>query len=98
MAVLNMAAQLGRAITPKPRQFFAIPMLYSLFVTAMLAAKLLHFYNHLTSLPPLLTLLYTPTFFALDVITAVLYFLLVHVKLPGRLLSVLAGTVKIFFW
>lgn len=42
--------------------------IYTNLVTALLAAKLLHLFSHLPTLPPFLFLLYLPTFLTLDAI------------------------------
>ncbi|RPA87628.1 alkaline phosphatase-like protein [Ascobolus immersus RN42] len=41
---------------------------YSLLVVSLLSAKILHLFSHFTSVPILLFVLYTPTFFLLDVL------------------------------
>jgi hypothetical protein len=47
---------------PDNRYFF------TLLVTALLAAKFLHLFSHLPTVPPFLFLLYLPTFLTLDII------------------------------
>lgn len=47
------------------------PYAYALLITSVWTSKLIHLYSHLTSLPPLLTILYLPTFLILDLLTLV---------------------------
>lgn len=67
------------------RNFWKPPFQYSLLVIAATTPKLLHLYSHTTSLPPLLYLLYLPTFLALDVLNAALFWSLVHFSARGWL-------------
>lgn len=64
------------------RQVFRPPFQYSLLVSATVLPKLLHLYGHLTSLPPLLILLYLPTFLALDVVNAATFWIVAHANIP----------------
>lgn len=70
------------------RHFLGLPFQYSLLVIATTTPKVLHLYTHITSLPPLLYLLYLPTFLALDVLNALLVWLLIHATTSQRWISV----------
>jgi hypothetical protein len=63
---------------------------YALLMTAVLAPKFLHLYSHLHSLPPLLFTLYLPTFLAVDCLSAVLFWFLVHLNGHGKAWTLLA--------
>jgi hypothetical protein len=70
---------------------------YALFMTSILAPKFLHLYSHIRSLPPLLYVLYLPTFLAVDFVSAALFWGLVHLNGHGKrwtLLALLRG----LFW
>ena len=67
-----------------------IPFQYALLMTAVLIPKFLHLYTHLHSLPPLLFALYLPTFLAVDVLSAVLFWILVHLNGHGKAWTLLA--------
>ncbi|KAH8599215.1 alkaline-phosphatase-like protein [Bisporella sp. PMI_857] len=73
----------------------AAPFQYALLVTSSLAPKLLHLWSHRYSLPPVLYLLYMPTFLGLDIINAVLFWILVHVghARPSLLLKIVRGLI-----
>ncbi|RDL38121.1 uncharacterized protein BP5553_05554 [Venustampulla echinocandica] len=75
------------------RHFFTSSFQYSVIVTSILLAKVLHLFSHVTSLPPLLFLLYLPTYLALDVVAAAATWNLVHLKCHG-LLSVFLSLVR----
>ncbi|TVY46973.1 hypothetical protein LOCC1_G002871 [Lachnellula occidentalis] len=80
------------------RHFWGPPFQYSLLVIAAAVPKLLHLYSHVTSLPPLLYLLYLPTFIALDVLNAVLFWILVQATAHGWLsapLSLIRGVISL---
>ena len=91
-----MEAELLRA-PPTLRRFWRTPFQYSLLMTAVLFAKLLHLYNHVSSLPILLYLLYMPTFLALDAVNVVLFWTIVHITAHGRIWILLA-LVRGIFW
>jgi hypothetical protein len=55
-----------------------------LLLTPVLSAKFLHLYSHITSIPILLYLLYLPTFLALDVVNALLFWIVVHISTHRR--------------
>jgi hypothetical protein len=65
------------------RQMWRPPFQFALLIIAATTPKLLHLYSHLSSLPPLLYLLYTPTFLALDALNAVLFWAIVHFTARG---------------
>ena len=79
-----MSGQAARDVYPTLRRFWKAPLQYALLVTSVLVAKLLHLYSHITSLPPVLFILYLPTFLALDVVIALAFWLLVHITAHGR--------------
>jgi hypothetical protein len=72
------------------RQFWKPSFRYSLLITSTLAPKILHLYLHFTSLPVLLYVLYLPTFLVPDVLNALLFWLLVHLKAHGTPMVLLA--------
>ncbi|CAG8956087.1 hypothetical protein HYFRA_00011871 [Hymenoscyphus fraxineus] len=65
------------------RQLFRPPFQYSLLIITATTPKVLHLYSHLSSLPPLLYLLYLPTFLALDLFNGVVFWALVHLTSRG---------------
>lgn len=74
-----------------------VPFQYALLMTAVLAPKLLHLNTHLHSLPPLLFVLYLPTFLAVDFVSAVLFWILVHLNGHGKAWMLL-GLAKALIW
>lgn len=70
---------------------------YSILITSVLAAKFLHLYIHSTSIPFLLYCLYMPTFMAIDIINAILFWVIVHLNSSGKL-SILLGLSRGIFW
>ncbi|KAG0648441.1 hypothetical protein D0Z07_5369 [Hyphodiscus hymeniophilus] len=91
-----MRSHIFRSVESRLRQSWTASFHYSLLVTATLLPKLLHFYTHITSLPYLLTVLYLLTFFALDVLNAASFWVLVHLNARGAL-SVLLGLCRTTF-
>ena len=85
-----MAPQSFQAVFLDLRQFWKSPFQYSLLITSTLAPKFLHLYLHFTSLPVLLYVLYLPTFLALDVLNALLFWGLVHLRVHGTAMVLLA--------
>ena len=85
-----MKGQAARDICPTLRRFWKTPFQYALLVTSVLFAKLLHLYSYIASLPPVLFILYLPTFLALDVVIALTFWLLVHITAHGRAWILLA--------
>lgn len=77
-AVFNMKPQSNPFLSDR------VPFQYALLITSVLSAKLLHLYSHVTSLPTLLFILYLPTFLTLDVVDAVIFWVLVHLRVHGR--------------
>ena len=73
-----MGFQLFKSLNLSVRHFWTTPFQYALLVTAALAPKVLHLWSHRASLPPVLTILYLPTFMGLDIINAILFWILVH--------------------
>ncbi|KAL3420939.1 sulfatase domain protein [Phlyctema vagabunda] len=70
------------------------PFQYSILCTALISSKTVHLYNHLTSLPPLFVL-YLPTFFAIDIVLAGFFWVLVHLRPHGRKSLIVAFVVNI---
>ncbi|KAK2791209.1 hypothetical protein FQN53_006047 [Emmonsiellopsis sp. PD_33] len=54
------------------------PLVFSVLVVALLAAKLLHLFQHVASIPSLPFILYLPTFFIQDVLLIIVQRLLLH--------------------
>lgn len=79
-----MKSQSKRDVRTTLRRFWTVPFQYSLLSTSVLSAKLLHLYSHIKSLPPVLFILYLPTFLALDVAIAFTFWLLVHITAHRR--------------
>lgn len=91
-----MGAHLLSSVNSRLRQSWTVPFHYSILVTAALIPKLLHLYTHIASLPCLLTLLYLPTFLALDIVNAAIFWVLVHLNARGKI-SVLLGAFRTSF-
>lgn len=70
--------QMWQRFIPDVRVFWKPPFQYALLVTSTFAPKLLHLWSHVYSLPVVLYVLYMPTFLALDVVNALLFWVLVH--------------------
>ncbi|KAH8807249.1 alkaline-phosphatase-like protein [Xylogone sp. PMI_703] len=79
-----MGTPLPRSLISRFRSAWTAPFHYSTLLTATLLPKLLHLYTHRTSLPCLLVLLYLPTFLALDVVNAAVFWALVQVNARRR--------------
>ena len=74
----SMGVQLWQKVIPDIGVFWKPPFQYALLVTSTFAPKLLHLWSHVNSLPPVLYILYMPTFIALDVVNAFMFWILVH--------------------
>lgn len=78
LSIVKMGFHLSRNLNMGVRQFWTTSFQYALLVTAALAPKLIHLWTHRASLPPVITILYLPTFMGLDVINAIVFWILVH--------------------
>ena len=83
-------------------QLFSKSFFYALLVTSTWSSKLVYLSPHLTSLPPLLILLYAPTFLLLDFVVVIVGRLLLHRTSNHRRLSALStaigGLVSVITW
>lgn len=64
---------------------------FALFFVSSFAAKLLHLYSHRASLPILLIILYTPTFFLPDVVLLLFNKLVVYRQNRSRAWRIFGG-------
>lgn len=90
----------SQRFVPDVRVFWRPPFQYALLFASAFAPKLLHLWSHVSSLPPVLYVLYLPTFVALDVVNAALFWVLVHLG-PSRTrprLAALVGVLRAVVW